>query len=373
MASLRIAIVLQTPKDQHSSVYLTYQSLARELTRLGHQVAIVTPQDFPLARKTAGRWTPLIYPWIVASWMAKHAKTCDLAVFHSYAGWRAVSVARRWNVKTVVAFHGLESLYHAEIVKEMQNAGGLSWRYRFLQERLMPRFLQRACRHASLITCLNTAERDWLVEKGWTTEGRVAIVGHGVGDHFFSREPRERQPRTLLFVGQWLGMKGVNFLRDAFQALARTHPDLRLVCAGTLAAKEEVLASFDPDVRSRVTVFPRVDQPALPDIYKDADVFVFPSSYDGFGLAIVEAMAARLPIVVTPVGVAADALQDGVSAIFVPKRDAKALVDAVERLLQDPVLRQELGDAAQEAARNYREIETVRAWAHTLTSVDRLS
>ncbi len=65
MAGLRIAIVLQTPKDRHSSVYLTYQSLARELTHQGHQVAIVTPQDFPLARKTAGRWTPLIYPWIV--------------------------------------------------------------------------------------------------------------------------------------------------------------------------------------------------------------------------------------------------------------------------------------------------------------------
>jgi glycosyltransferase involved in cell wall biosynthesis len=373
MNQLRIAIVLQTPKDQHSSVYLTYQSLARELTHRGHQVAIVTPQDFPLARKTAGRWTPLIYPWIVARWMGTHAKNCDLAVFHSYAGWRAVSAARRHNVKTVVAFHGLEPLYHAEIVKEMEAAGGLSWRYRLLQERLMPMFLRRACRYATLITCLNTAERDTLVEMGWTTDNRVAIVGHGVGDRFFSREPRERPPRTLLFVGQWLGMKGVAFLREAFQALARTHPSLRLICAGTLVGKDEVLASFDQDVRARVTVLPRVDQPALADVYKEADLFVFPSSYDGFGLAIVEAMAARLPIVVTPVGVAADALQDGVSALFIPKRDAQAIVRAVERLLQDPVLRQELGDAAQEAARNYRETETVRAWAHTLTSVDRLS
>jgi glycosyltransferase involved in cell wall biosynthesis len=201
----------------------------------------------------------------------------------------------------------------------------------------------------------------------------VAIVGHGVTDRFFHRDARERPPRTLLFVGQWLGMKGVAFLRDAFQQLARTYPDLRLICAGTLLSQEEVLASFDDDLRPRVTVLPRVDQPALADVYKEADIFVFPSSYDGFGLAIVEAMAARLPIVVTPVGVAADALQDGVSALFVPKRDAQAIVRAVERIVQDPVLRQELGDAAQEAARNYQETHTVRAWAHTLTSVDRLS
>jgi glycosyltransferase involved in cell wall biosynthesis len=369
MAGLRIAIVLQTPKDQHSSVYLTYQSLARELTHQGHQVAIVTPQDFPLARKTAGRWTPLIYPWIVARWMRTHAQHCDLAVFHSYAGWRAVSVARRRNVKTVVAFHGLEPMYHAEIVKEMQPAGGLSWRYRLLQERLMPMFLRRACRHASRITCLNTAERDTLVEMGWATERQVSIVGHGVTDRFFSHEPRERSPRTLLFVGQWLGMKGVAFLRDAFQDLARNYPDLRLICAGTLIGTDDVLASFDEDLRSRVTVLPRIDHPALADVYKNADIFVFPSSYDGFGLAVVEAMAARLPIVVTRVGVAADALQDGRSALFVPKRDAKAIAGAVERIMQDSVLRQELSEGAQEAARNYRETETVRAWAHTLTSI----
>jgi glycosyltransferase involved in cell wall biosynthesis len=373
MASLRIAIVLQTPKDQHSSVYLTYQGLARELTHQGHQVAIITPQDFPLARRTAGRFTPLIYPWIVARWMRMHAKSCDLVVFHSYSGWRAVSVARRRNVKTVIAFHGLEPMYHAEMINEMRGAGGLSWRYRLLQERLMPMFLRRACRYATRITCLNTAERDTLVEMGWATDARVAIVGHGVTDRFFNRQPRDRAPRTLLFVGQWLGMKGVAFLRDAFQELARRHPDLRLICAGTLFSKDEVLASFDEDLRARVTVLPRVDQPALADIYNEADIFVFPSSYDGFGLAIVEAMAARLPIVVTPVGVAADALQDGVSALFVPKRDAPAIVRAVERLLQDPVLREELGNGAQEAARNYRETETVRAWAHTLTSIDRLS
>jgi glycosyltransferase involved in cell wall biosynthesis len=168
-------------------------------------------------------------------------------------------------------------------------------------------------------------------------------------------------------------MKGVAFLRDAFQDLARRHPDLRLVCAGTLVGVDEVLASFEASIRSRVTVLPRVDQPALADIYRDADLFVFPSSYDGFGLAIVEAMAARLPIVVTPVGVAADALREGESALFVPKRDAHAIVRAVERLLEDEALRQRLGEGAQAAAREYREIETVRAWAHTLTSIDRLS
>ena len=128
MVSLRIAIVLQTPKDQHSS-FISLQSLARELTRQGHQVAIVTHRS-SARRKTAGRLTPLIYPWIVSRWMRVHAKHCDLAVFHSYAGLaRGVGRARR-NVKTVSRFTA-SSRYHAEIIKEMQPAGGVSWRYRY--------------------------------------------------------------------------------------------------------------------------------------------------------------------------------------------------------------------------------------------------
>jgi glycosyltransferase involved in cell wall biosynthesis len=369
----RIAIVLQTPKDQHSSVFLTYQVLAKELMRQGHQVAIVTPQDFTWARRTAGRWNPFVYPSVVARWMRRHASECDLVVFHSYAGWRAVSSAAARRVATVIAFHGLEPMYHEEIVKEHAPIGGLSWRYRWLQERLMPFFLQRACKLATAITCLNSAERDWLMQSGWAHANRIAVVSHGVGPTFFVPERRTRPVRTLLFVGQWLGMKGVTTLRDAFEVLAARHADLRLTCAGTLAGEGDVLSAFSESVRPRITVLPRVDQPALAAIYRDADAFVFPSSYEGFGLAIVEAMASRLPIVVTPVGVAADALKDADSALFVPRRDPRAIVQAVEQLIENDALRFRIADGAAVAAQQYRETETVRAWAHALTSINRVS
>ena len=55
---------------------------------------------------------------------------------------------------------------------------------------------------------------------------------------FFLPERPARRARTLLFVGQWLPMKGIAYLRDAFAEIARRHPDVELVCAGTLAAAE---------------------------------------------------------------------------------------------------------------------------------------
>jgi glycosyltransferase involved in cell wall biosynthesis len=364
----RFAIILQTPRDQHSSVYLTYQALTAEIASRGHVATILTPQDFPWARRAGGRFTPLVHPLAVAQWVARHSSSVDLVVFHSYAGWLALGTGVARRLRVVVAFHGLEPIYHQELAAQQRDA--LSWRYRLLQERLMPKFLQVACGRADLVTCLNTAEAEFLVRRGWVDAGRIAVVAHGVPDPFFLPARPARPPRTLLFVAQWLPMKGIGPLSSAFATLARRHPEVRLVCAGTLAGEDEVRAAFPEDVRARVTVLPRVDQDRLAAVYRDADIFLFPSVYEGFGLAIVEAMAARLPIVTTRVGVVVDALQDGASAIVVPARPPAAIVEAVERLLADDGLRQRLGESAAASAASYRERDRVRQWADRLLSVE---
>ena len=371
MSAKKIAIVLQTPKDQQSSVLLTYQDLANELTRRGHLVTIVTPDDFPASRRAAGRFTPLVYPFVVQSWMRQHGAASDVVVFHSYSGWRAVSTASARGVPAVIAFHGLEPLYHEALREESAESGGLSWRYRLLQEWLMPFMLRSACRKATRVTCLNSLEREELVRRGWVTEDRVDLVFHGVPAEFYLPERPARQARTLLFVGQWLSMKGTAYLREAFTEIAHLHPEVRLVCAGTLAPAEAVLASFAPVVRPRVTVIPRLARLDLVELYRHADIMIAPSLYEGFGVALVEAMAARLPIVTTRVGVAADALTDGESALVIPTRHAQAIVREVERLLADAGLRERLGEAAGDVALHYREAAAVTDLADRLIRLAR--
>jgi glycosyltransferase involved in cell wall biosynthesis len=365
----KIAIVLQTPRDRQSSVLLTYQDLAGELARRGHLVTIVTPEDFPASRRAAGRFTPLVFPFVVRRWMTQHGVGCDVVVFHSYSGWRAVTAAQ--GVPTVIAFHGLEPLYHEALLEASEQSGGLSWRYRLLQERVMPFMLRTACRHASRVLCLSSLERDYLVRRGWVSADRVEVVFHGVPPGFFLPERPPRPARTLLFVGQWLPMKGVEYLREAFTELAHRHADLRLVCAGTLVPADEVLAGFAPVVRPRVTVIPRLERLALVDLYREADIMIAPSLYEGFGVALVEAMAARLPIVTTRVGVAADALTDGESALIIPTHHSQAIVGEVERLLADAALRERLGDAAGDIATHYRESAAVTDLADRLIRVAR--
>jgi glycosyltransferase involved in cell wall biosynthesis len=81
-----------------------------------------------------------------------------------------------------------------------------------------------------------------------------------------------------------------------------------------------------------------------------ADIFVLPSRSEGFSNAIVEAMAASLPVVATNVGGNAEAVQDGVSGFVVPSEDPAALSAAIIRLLSDPSQAREMGAAGRNVA-----------------------
>ena len=373
MPPARIVVVLQTPKDAHSAVLQSYLTLGAQLAGAGHSLAILAPDDFPLATRFGGRWTPFTYPVAVARWMRANARHADVVVSHSYACWLAASTRALGGTPLVVLFHGLEPMYHHELRELYCRTGRrLSWRYRFLQEQLMPRWLGAVSRRASLVACLNRAERDEILARGWATGDRLAVFGHGVRDAYFAASRSARPVSRLLFVGQWLPMKGSAYLRDATSDLLRRHPHLTLDCVGTLVDARLVLADFPADLRSRVRVRPRIDQADLPQIYADADVFVFPSLYEGFGRALLEAMAAGLPIVTTPVGIAHDALRDGESCLFVPRHDAAAIVAAVDRLSATDSLRGTLGSAARGIARSYREADRTRELAEMLVAASRV-
>src|SRR5687767_6100763 len=112
--SFRFAAVLQTPKDEHSAVYIAYRALAEHLAAAGSSLDIVTPDDLNFQPRY-GRLVPLLYPSVVRRWMLSHLDAYDVVVFHSYAGWRALGALGAAGVPGVVSFHGLEPLYHREL------------------------------------------------------------------------------------------------------------------------------------------------------------------------------------------------------------------------------------------------------------------
>jgi glycosyltransferase involved in cell wall biosynthesis len=98
-----------------------------------------------------------------------------------------------------------------------------------------------------------------------------------------------------------------------------------------------VLADFDAAVRPFVTVIDRVPEEQVMSEYRRHQALVFASTYEGFGLVVLEAMSQQLPVIATPVGCAAALVRDGETGYRVPARDAAALAEAMARVLADPL------------------------------------
>jgi glycosyltransferase involved in cell wall biosynthesis len=121
-----------------------------------------------------------------------------------------------------------------------------------------------------------------------------------------------------------------------------------------------------------VRVVPSAGRAEVHDALRIADLFVFPTLSEGFSKALLEAMAAGLPIVTTPVGAAPDLLRHGENALLVPPADAQAISAAVTTYLRDPALASRHGGAARAAAGAYTLDTVCRQWADVLyEAVDR--
>jgi len=103
----------------------------------------------------------------------------------------------------------------------------------------------------------------------------------------------------------------------------------------------------------QIRVVPLLSESELIDEYLAHDVFLFPSLYEGFGMVVLEAMACGLSVVATPVGGAADIIEDGVDGFLVPFRDSQALAETALRLLDSESLRETVEDRARRKASGY--------------------
>ena len=350
--SLRILFAIHTAADPGTAVFINVSHRAAHLRAMGHTVDVVTPADLP---PVWPRLRPLLLP---PALLWRRPSRYDVVVLHSYLGWAfhglrsVLPVGRR--TATVTMFHGLEPLYHDAVAGELARTGEhASVRFGLLHHVIVPLLLRRSCRASDGVFCLNRREADYLVERGWCEASRLTVVANGVEPAMFERRAHQGTGSRLLFLGQWLRAKGVRFLAEAFAAIADAHPGVRLVCAGTDASGEAVLEQFPRAVRDRVTVIPRVNRAEVVEQMRQADVFLFPSLSEGFSGALLEAMAAGLAIVTTPVGAAPDLLENERHALLVPCADARVLARAALRLISDAPLRQRLGDAAQGVARSY--------------------
>jgi glycosyltransferase involved in cell wall biosynthesis len=157
-------------------------------------------------------------------------------------------------------------------------------------------------------------------------------------------------------VGRLALQKGQRHLIAAMPLLLERVPRAHAVIAGS-GDLEEYLRDLAEDVgvAERVHVLgPRKDVPAL---MHAIDVFAMPSIWEGFGLVLLEAMAAARPIVASRVATIPEVVIDGETGLLVPPGDPLALADALSQLADQPALARRLGEAGRERLRVHFSLE----------------
>lgn len=206
---------------------------------------------------------------------------------------------------------------------------------------------RRVLQGAGLVVAWSDWSRKSLTDDYGVEDENIHVVHPGAPAAFF-RIPRKASGRpTVLFVGGDFARKGGQVLLDAFGAI-RDRADLVVVTSEPIPESPGLRVVRDATPGS----------PQLLGAYAEADIFCLPTYGDCTSVAIEEAMAAGLPVVTTAVGSNTTTVRDGSSGIIVPTGSAIALEAALSRLIDDRVLRVEMGQCGREIATRDMDAET---------------
>ena len=208
-----------------------------------------------------------------------------------------------------------------------------------------------------MITVSETSRRDIAHAYG-VPLSRVTSVPNGCGAEFFvpptpalAEDVRRRYTLAgvpfCLFVGKFARRRNLPVLVEAFaDARARAGVPHALVLVG-----EDTVGEPVGDAADFVRVTGYVPEEDLHVLYHEADAFVYPSSYEGFGLPVLEAMAAGTPVLTARNSALVEVAGDAALLVDEPRRDL--LADALATLLSDAALRERLSEEGRQRARLY--------------------
>lgn len=360
---MRILLLGDYADDPRLGSTKVYYKLREEFARLGHACDVMLAPGIGTSPRAAKvRWA--LAPALAARAVSRSGMRYDVIDVASAEG--SVLGLRRAltpgdQIAIVSRSHGLEHRNYQRLLED--HAVGLvrkRWHRRWWYPAARLSQVALAARLADRMIVLNAGDAEFAAARGWKPRVAIDVIPHGVSSRFLESAPPPGsvRGRGILFCGTWDDVKGVQYLADGFSKIVATVPQAHLTIVGAAMPEARVLARFAPEARVRVTVLQRVSEEEVMGQYRTHDVLVLPSTYEGFGMVVLEAMSQRLPVISTPVGCAPALIRDGETGLLVRPRSADELAAAMRRLLDDAALRERIATAAYPLA-------LAHTWART--------
>lgn len=215
--------------------------------------------------------------------------------------------------------------------------------------RIISRFLLT---RAKSVIAVSTALAESIVESFQLDRNKLLVASCGVDlDVFFPRDKQScrkdlglpEQKQILLYIGNLVPIKGLDNLVSAFSQVKQVLPETVLVFVGEGPQLEALQQQAQQHgLANDCYWFPPVEHANVPQYMSAADLFVLPSSHEGFGLVALEALACGVPVIATAVGGIPEIVADGQTGLLVPPHDTRSLADAITTLLQNDTRRHQL-------------------------------
>jgi glycosyltransferase involved in cell wall biosynthesis len=375
---MRICLVSQEypPETAWGGVGTQTWVKARALARLGHEVHVLSrsADDRPGLRSQShdgvlvhrmqppGAETPVYgkpaymigYTWNVmaALYQLMERHSFDVLDFPEFGGegfaYQIDRTACNW-VPVVVQLHGPLAMF----------CENFQWPERDSHLQRVGMFLEEySLKNADVIMACSGSVADLAARYYGIARESVEVVHCGVDTDVFFPQPEIAQHGrpTVLFVGALVENKGIHVLSEAVLSLRHKYPDicLKMLGDGRDDVRESIQKTFqDHGAERNVELLGFVPLDKLPDYYRRAHVFCLPARYESFGQVYIEAMACGCPVIASTSGGGAEIIADGRSGLLVPPADVPATARAIDCLLSDPALRQQLSRAGLQQVADY--------------------
>jgi len=289
-------------------------------------------------------------------------------LIHSHywlSGWVAHELRQRWGIPVVHMFHTLGHMKNAVATSPKE-----------MEPDLRIHVEEQVVQWSDCLVAASPLEKAQLTWLYGADSGKIRVIPAGVDTERFRPIPMETakahigiplERKLILYVGRIEPLKGIETLFRAIAILAKETPCLcDNICISiiggegenteaTRSAEEERLRELREqlELRDLVTFLGSKDQDALPHYYSAAYVVVVPSYYESFGMVAVEAMACGVPVIASKAGGLMYTIQDGLTGLLFPANSPSALADRLCLLLDEPDLRDKMGENARQWAQRF--------------------
>ncbi|MSR71099.1 MAG: glycosyltransferase family 1 protein [Candidatus Taylorbacteria bacterium] len=255
--------------------------------------------------------------YVKASSLHKKTKYDMSWAMMSYMGFPALFLKWIKRVPFVLTLQEGDSIEHIIKRKRIKIVSGL---------------YKKVFKEASIVQVISNYLGDFARSMGY--EGKIEMIPNGVDISRFKSQPRIQGNKIILITTSRLVEK--NAVDDIINSLKYLPENVELMIAGIGLLEDRLKAQVrDEKLEERVKFLDYVSQENLPKCLQGADIFIRPSLSEGMGISFIEAMAAGIPVIATPVGGIVDFINDGETGLFCEVKNPKSIALKVEKLMKD--------------------------------------